>query len=163
MAFGLERLKQLKVRDLMSRAVIEVSANQTMSAAAKAFARSDVSSAPVIDEHGRCVGMLSAADFIKRDCPQESNMSRHELTRGGPDDSFAIESPGDMVSGYMSHAVQSVAASESLLHAARTMCVEHIHHLPVLEGDRPIGVISTMDIVAALVNAVDEADAQLAE
>jgi predicted transcriptional regulator len=153
----------LKVQDLMSRKVIEVSANQTMGEAAKAFAESDVSSAPVIDDQGRCVGMLSAADFMPRDCPQNSDMGRHEMTHRGPDDGFAIESPSDMVSRYMSDAVQSVAANESLLQAARVMCAEHIHHLPVLEGERPVGVVSTMDIVAALINAVDELDAQFAK
>ena len=40
------------------------------------------------------------------------------------------------------------------------MCAEHIHHLPVLEDERPIGIVSTTDIVAALINAVDEVEAQ---
>lgn len=164
MSAALDRLRMLKVRDLMSRTVIEVSANQTMAEAARAFAQSDVSSAPVIDDHGRCVGMLSAGDFMKRDSPHDSDdMGRHELTRRGPDDGFAIESPSDMVSGYMTGAVQSVAADASLLQAARAMCAEHIHHLPVLEGERAIGVVSTMDIVAALVNSVDEVEAQFAK
>ncbi len=157
---GIDRLKRLKVQDVMSREVIEVSANQTMGEAAKAFTQSDVSSAPVVDEQGRCVGILSAADFIKRDCPQCSEISRHALTKRGPDDGFTIESPTDMVSCYMSTAVQSVAADESLLQAAQVMCAEHIHHLPVLEDDRPIGVVSTMDIVATLINAVDEVEAR---
>jgi len=136
---GIDRLKMLKVRDVMSRKVREISVNQTMSEAAKAFAQSDVSSAPVVDDQGRCVGMLSAADFIKRDCPQGN----------------------DMVSCYMTAALQSVAACESLLQAARVMSAEHIHHLPVLEDERPIGVVSTMDIVAALITAVDEVEVQL--
>ena len=155
---GIDRLKLLKVQDVMSRQVIEVSANQTMGEAAQVFAQSDVSSAPVVDEQGRCVGILSATDFIKRDCPQCSEMSRHALR--GPDDGFTIESPTDMVSCYMTTAVQSVVADESLLQAAQVMCAEHIHHLPVLEDDRTIGVVSTMDIVATLINAVDEVEAQ---
>ncbi|MDP6557650.1 MAG: CBS domain-containing protein [Pirellulaceae bacterium] len=161
MSPGIGRLKLLKVQDVMSRKVIEVSVNQTMGEAATALAESDVVSAPVIDEQGRCVGMLSAADYVKRDCPQRSEMSQHELTKRGPEDCFKIETTTDMVSCYMSTAVQSVAADESLLRAARAMCAEHIHHLPVLEDGRPIGVVSTMDIVAALINAVDEADAQV--
>ena len=135
---GIDRLKRLQVRDVMSRRVIEVSANQTMSEAAQAFAQSAVSSAPVVDDQGRCIGMLSAADFIKRD----GRMN------------------GDVVHCYMSAALQSVATDESLLQAARVMSAEHIHHLPVLEDKRPIGVVSTMDIVAALINAVDEVESR---
>ena len=133
---GIDRLKMLKVQDVMSRQVIEVAASLTMREAAEAFSQGDVNSAPVVDEQGHCVGMLSAADFIKRERPQSS----------------------DMISSYMSASLRSVAADDSLLHAARVMLKEHIHHLPVLEDERPIGVLSTMDLVAVLINAVNEAD-----
>lgn len=135
---GIDRLRMLDVRDVMSQRVIGVSADETMSEAAKAFAAGDVSSAPVVDNQGRCIGMLSAADFIKREGPPGS----------------------DLVIRFMSATPQSVAADESLLHAARVMSDHHIHHLPVLEGERPIGVVSTMDIVAALINAVDELEVE---
>lgn len=136
---GIDRLKTLKVRDVMSRHVVEVNANLTMPEAAEAFSQGDVNSAPVVDDRERCVGMLSAADFIKRERPQSSHL----------------------VSDYMSASPRSVPADESLLNAARMMLKEHIHHLPVLEDERPIGVISTMDLVAVLINAVDEAEVQL--
>jgi CBS-domain-containing membrane protein len=58
----------------------------------------------------------------------------------------------------MSHAVQSIAAHRSLLAAARMMCDGHLHRLVVLDAaGRPEGMISTMDVVAALLNTVDEA------
>ncbi len=156
----IERLKSLTVSDVMCRKLIEVSANQTMCEAAKAFAENHVTSAPVIDEQGRCIGMLSAADFIQRDCPQFSDMDHHELAAQGRDECLSIEPTSDMVSSYMTTGVQSVAAGTSLLQAAREMAAAHIHHLPVLENDRPIGVVSTMDVVAAVINAVDEVDAR---
>ncbi|MEO8495410.1 MAG: CBS domain-containing protein [Planctomycetota bacterium] len=137
---GIDRLKMLKVRDVMSQHVVEVSADVTMFEAADAFSQGDVSSAPVVDDQGQCVGMLSAADFIKRERPHSS----------------------DLVSRYMSGALRSVAADELLLHAARMMLTQHIHHLPVLEDGRPIGVISTMDVVSVLINAVDEVEVQQA-
>ncbi len=155
----IERMKTLHVSDVMSRQPIEVSANQTMCAAAKAFSENDVSSAPVVNEQGHCVGMLSAADFVKRDRPQSSGLNRHELATRESDHCFNIEPISDLVSRYMSLCVQSVSAETSLLQAAREMAGAHIHHLPVLENERPIGVLSTMDIVAAMINIVDEADA----
>jgi hypothetical protein len=40
------------------------------------------------------------------------------------------------------------------------MSAEHVHHLLVLdECSRPLGVVSTMDVTAAIVNAFDEIDA----
>jgi CBS domain-containing protein len=155
---GIDRLRTLKVRDVMSHKVIEISANQTMSEAAKAFAQGDISSAPVVDDQGRCIGMLSAADFIKRDCLQRGERDRHETTKR-PDDPVTSESTSDIVGRYMSSAPKSVTADSLVLQAARAMSAEHIHHLPVLEEQRPIGLVSTMDIVAALINAVDEVQA----
>ncbi|MBI2480813.1 MAG: CBS domain-containing protein, partial [Planctomycetia bacterium] len=56
----------------------------------------------------------------------------------------------------MTDAVQSVASNQPLLNAARIMCADHIHHLPVIEGHRVLGVISTMDVIAAMLNAIEE-------
>ena len=42
------------------------------------------------------------------------------------------------------------------------MCGAHIHHLLVIDDENhPVGVISTMDIVAAMVNVVDEMNVEL--
>ncbi len=161
MLSAINRLRLLKVRDIMSHQVINVSANQTMAEAAQAFADNDVSSAPVTDEQGRCVGVLSAADFIKRDSGQDDEFNGRELTQReqaahAPDDCLTLKRTSDTVREYMSSAVQTVKAEATLLDAARAMCAEHVHRLPVLQAQRPVGVISTMDIVAALINAVDE-------
>jgi CBS domain-containing protein len=60
----------------------------------------------------------------------------------------------------MSKRVHSLLPGESLLKAARTMCEQHLHRLPVVDDEgRVVGIISTMDIVAAVVNAVDEMNA----
>jgi CBS-domain-containing membrane protein len=56
--------------------------------------------------------------------------------------------------------VTSIGADELLLKAAQVMCARHVHRLPVVgEGKRIEGLISTMDIVSAMVNAIDEAEA----
>jgi predicted transcriptional regulator len=68
--------------------------------------------------------------------------------------------PSARVSDVMSRDVRSIGSNESLLKAAQLMCAKHVHRLPVNgEQHRVIGVISTMDIVAAMLNAMDEAEA----
>jgi magnesium transporter len=65
--------------------------------------------------------------------------------------------PHDMVSRFMSSGVQTIAAEAGLLEAARIMCATHVHRLPVMdEQHRPCGVVTSLDIVAALVNTVEE-------
>jgi CBS-domain-containing membrane protein len=154
---AINRLLSLKVSDVMSRSVVEVSTSQGMDEAAAVFAAHHVSSAPVIDEQGCCVGILSATDFLRRNCSQSYlDTETHMLTQRDPNSPLEIVAKGDLVSNYMTHAVQAVAPDQPLLNAARIMCAEHIHHMPVLEGHCLLGLISTMDVVAAMMNAIEE-------
>ncbi len=145
MPYIVDRVRTLVVGDLMARRVVELSPQDSWEDAAKAFASHDLSSAPVVDEQGVCVGMLSAADFLK------PNVA----------DQFKDATSGDRtVQALMTTAVQSVAPDTPLLHVAKMMSVSHIHHLPVIEDEKIVGVVSTLDIVAAIVNAADEWDAR---
>jgi CBS domain-containing protein len=163
MAAVLDRLQSLRVSDVMNRQVVPVGVHQTMREAAAIFVQHHISGAPVVDEEGRCVGVLSAADFVHRDRPTgqetttlaagETAVVRH--TPNGPWE-LQDESP-DLVSAHMAPAVQSVTAQTSLVEAARMMCTQHIHRLPVLDAaGHPQGMITSLDIVAAVVQAVEE-------
>jgi CBS-domain-containing membrane protein len=146
----------------MTSDVVTVSYSQTMSEAAATLRQRDVAWAPVVDEMGRCIGVLSATDFLKRD--QEAADRRAldsgatQVTDSSEDRPYCISVEGEeRVSAYMSQSVQSVKAEVAVLMAARIMCTEHIHRLLVLDHEeRPVGVVSTMDVVAALLNAIEE-------
>ena len=57
----------------------------------------------------------------------------------------------------MSRQVTSVAAAAPLIEVARAMCSGHWHRVPVVDDEGAlIGIISTMDVLAALVNVADE-------
>jgi CBS domain-containing protein len=58
-------LTTLTVADVMSRPVEVIPRGLTLRAAAQRLRQADVSGAPVVDEEGRCVGVLSAADFLR--------------------------------------------------------------------------------------------------
>jgi CBS-domain-containing membrane protein len=150
----LERLQHLCVGDVMHREVIEVLVNQSMTEAAKVLGEHEISGAPVVDETGRCVGMLSAVDFVRR----EARLGEIRYLTGCPTQAAEIRSESDeSVFPYMSGAVQSVHAKVPLMEAARIMCQEHIHRVPVLDArGRAIGMVTAMDLVAAMVQAIEE-------
>src|SRR5687768_17286221 len=50
--------------DLMTRQVVTIPGEMSLQAAAHLLARARISGAPVVDSEGRCVGVLSAADFV---------------------------------------------------------------------------------------------------
>jgi CBS domain-containing protein len=141
-----DRLITLKVKDAMTRQVICVSRDQTLADAARVFVEKGISGAPVVDPAGVCVGMLSAADYVRRE----------DADRQSPGTSTAR----DCVGHEMSPRPLSIRPEQTLLTAARMMCNQHVHRLPVLNASGHVeGLITSMDVVAALVNAMDEREA----
>ncbi len=126
----------------MRRDVVMTPADGTLAAAAAKLLEHDISGAPVVDDAGYCVGMLSAFDFV-----------RHEVLRAiGSEPKDA-----ELVREHMHPTARSIGATAPLLDAARQMCDAHLHRLPVLDAaGKVVGMISSLDIVAALVGAIDE-------
>jgi len=149
----------LRVADVMRQEPVTVSVNATMAEAAQTLCCENIGGAPVVDEMGHCVGVLSAEDFAEDDQEDCS-----ELQCAGRGDDHAIVSPasdapvhiewvrGDSVRQHMHSALQTICAQASLIDAARVMCSEHTHRIIVLdETSHPVGVASSFDILDALV------------
>ena len=81
------------------------------------------------------------------------------IVRDRPDGIWCFEDVyQERVVAHMSRALQTLDAHTPIAEAARIMCAEHIHRLPVLdEHGHPVGMVTSLDIAAALVQAVDEA------
>ena len=146
MDVGIERLIELRVANVMTKGVITVLASQDLPAISAIFVDNGISAAPVVDDQGVCIGMLSGCDFLFRESDE------------------AGDAEGQTAGTMMSQSVQTIDAGASLVAAARMMCTAHLHHLPVIdENSRPIGILSTLDVVAAMVNVVDEVKSGLGE
>ncbi len=66
-------------------------------------------------------------------------------------------SDDDLVSTHMSPIVKTISKDAMILAAARVMCNEGIHRLVVIDDQRrPIGIVSTLDLVASIVAAIEE-------
>lgn len=161
-----ERLKSLRVSDCMSTNVVPLLAHQSMSQAAQLLCEHGISGGPVVDDQGRCVGMLSAADFMRREFTPTDGLgasayakSAHDRTGEGDLPLEITEIFLDTVSRHMSPAVQSVRADTPLVEAARMMCGCHVHRLPVLDQQgRPEGMLTALDLSAVLVHVMNEAE-----
>jgi CBS-domain-containing membrane protein len=154
----LERVLSLRVSDVMSRDLATVSANSTMAEAAQVLCSKGVSGAPVVDELGHCVGILSTRDFAERDRLEGSDFmgasgfTSHELVRPNSNVPNHLEQiREDSVRRHMQPAIQTVSGEASVVNAARIMCSEHIHRLVVLdETSHPVGVASSLDLLNAI-------------
>lgn len=159
---ALERLLSLRVADAMTKDIVTLAPQQTMAEAAAVFVDHGITGAPVVDDSGRCIGVLSATDFVRErlHCPTDR---RIEAARQAPAGSlfeavpYDLAEDADRVGERMTPAVHAVPRDASLIDAARILCDSHVHRVPVLDDEgRLQGILSSLDIVAALVNAIEE-------
>jgi len=59
------------------------------------------------------------------------------------------------VSAYMTREVFTVAPATKIEECMQIMTVKHIRHLPVVEDDQPVGIISIGDVIKGLLTAKD--------
>jgi CBS domain-containing protein len=154
----LQPLLTRKAGDLMSRTVVLVPKEMSLPGAAHLLAQARVSGAPVVDVDGCCIGVLSTTDFLHY--AERGKPAGHAKAHSGY--SWEIvedEEPQETVADYMNTDPVCVTPGTSIGEIARKMIDAHIHRVIVVEdeGNRPIGIVSSTDVMAA----VAQADAQM--
>jgi CBS domain-containing protein len=99
-----------------------------------------VSALPVLDRAGAMVGVISRSDLLR--VGRARNFDR--LPRK------VLAVPEGSVRRFMTSTVEVVSPSTSLAEVARRMLRQHIHRLFVSEDRRPLGVVSTKEIMRAI-------------
>jgi CBS domain-containing protein len=148
-------LLNLTAQDLMSRDVVVVPVAMSLRSAAALLSRANVTGAPVVDAAGRCVGVLSATDFMH--LAENFGQPARPMPPGYCAD-WQVPTPenlpGEAVAAYMTADPVTVPPDASLRELARIMLDAHIHRVIVVSpDDRPIGIITGTDILAALARA----------
>lgn len=154
-------LHDLSVAEAMTTDVVTLSACATMAEAANVFAAEEIDGAPVVDEAGHVVGVLSTTDFAKKEglADQSGCLEFHsgefELERTSKDKPFRIvHAAEDFVQQHMATALQTIGPQQSLHEAARYLQAQKIHRLIVIDGhNRAIGILTPTDILRALAKA----------
>jgi CBS domain-containing protein len=199
MATTAKSLPGLTAEDVMSRDVITIPVQTSLGEAARLLRREGVTGAPVVDEEGRCVAMLSAVDFLpwveecgpgaaarliplcpyqtvgrliggpeavictlsEGSCPWQearpgtggryTTLCRRPPRLAGGSSRVIAELPRDAVARWMTADIVTAGPHTPLTELARMMVDAHIHRIPVVdEGGRPVGIVSSTDLLAAL-------------
>lgn len=156
----------LTARDVMNREVAIVARDMGMQAAARSLNQLHVSGAPVVDERGRCVGVLSSNDFVSCCAANRSRCAKHRAeSHCGPCTSpdcvgsdwqivDSVESVEGLVRDFMTPDPVTVRPETPMRELARMIVDAHVHRVIVVDDYfRPIGIVSTTDIVAAVARA----------
>jgi CBS domain-containing protein len=142
-------------RDHMTRVLTALSPNTSVAAARQLLADQHLSGAPVVDEQGRLLGVVTLQDLHRTPADPTPGVARYRvLHEGQPLTEAAIpgaSSEGGRVEGVMTRDVLALPTDALLREAVRIMVTREVHRLLVVDGDRLVGLLSTMDILRALV------------
>lgn len=132
------------VGELMSIEPITIGVDEAIGRAEQLMSERSITGLPVVDRLGRLQGVLSQTDIVRAHAS------------GQPLASW----PGLAVRHLMTSPALTIRIDESLLTAARMMEQHRVHRLVVVapDGQHAVGVISTTDLVRALVELLEQAD-----
>lgn len=147
----------LKAKDIMTREVITVKPNTTIEELAHIFIEKKISGAPVVDDNGDLIGIVTENDLISQ------NKRLHIPTVVRLFDAFImLESPSKIEKEIRKMAAVTVddICTKDVITATEDMLVEDIatimsekkvHLIPVVDGRKVCGIIGKMDLIKGMV------------
>lgn len=139
----------LRAKDALGKRLAVLRPDESLRDAAELFLAERVSGAPVVDEEGRAVGVLSQTDLMRRTCESAYGQLPPFYMEG---EHIAVAAPAPVhdlspVREAMSRDVVSVDEDVPLLDVARLMSDRRVHRILVSREGKLAGVVSTMDFV----------------
>jgi len=128
-------------RDIMSRDVVRVRADDSVDEAWHRLVRHQVKALPVTDRHDRLVGIVSMHDFfLAQSSPVPQRLPRLSTARS--------------VADLMTTRVTVARPEQPLADLVHHFSDGGLHHMPVVDAqERVVGIVTQSDVVAALFRA----------
>jgi CBS-domain-containing membrane protein len=146
----------LKAKDIMTKEVISVRRETTVRELAALFCERRISSAPVVNEQGELLGMVTETDLIERDkslhIPTVVSIFDWVIYLES-DKRFEKElqkMTGQTVGEIFTSPAVSVLPETPVSEVADIMSRERVHSIPVVEDGRVVGVISRFDMIRSM-------------
>jgi CBS domain-containing protein len=148
--------KILKAGDIMTKDVITVRPDTSVEELGRLFIEKDISGAPVVDDEGNLIGIVTENDLIKKERPfhiptiirifdaiipiESDSRVEEEIKK------MAATTVGDICT----KEVITVDVETPLPEIADIMTDRGVHLLPVMDGKRLVGIIGKKDIIRAI-------------
>jgi CBS domain-containing protein len=160
------RSKPILAKDIMNADVVRFDAATPIERAIETLDELDISGAPVTDDDGRLLGILTTRDVTRA---EHVHSGRIEATRGD----FSMSEPtgdaepadenenvildredyspvvlgAETVADWMNRGVVTVEPDTTLREVCRKMAKEHVHRVVVARGGAVVGIITSFDVV----------------
>ena len=147
------------VKDLMNPDIMTVADDMATDAVAQYLVEREISGAPVVDQQGHLIGVVSMTDLGRNlaepadgDAPRRSGFYRDiaaDLTLEDLGQRY-VEDRAVSVRDVMTPVIHQVPVTASAAEAARLMIDQHIHRLVVTDGKEPVGMITSLDLLKVI-------------
>ena len=127
--------KSAQVKDYMTGKLLAFNPQTDVLDAIHELVRHRIAGAPVVDEHGELIGILSELD-----CMKVALGANYYSQRGGP------------VRDYMVPEVETVDANMNIVDLAERFVDSRYRRFPVVKDQRLVGQISRRDVLRALLD-----------
>jgi CBS domain-containing protein len=149
----------MRAHQIMTRSVISITPDATILEAAKTMLRHHVSGLPVVDAAGTLVGIVSEGDFVRR---SEIGTQRKRgrwlkfLLGSGSAATDYVHEYGRKVSDVMTSEPLTVTGDATLDEIVTLMETNGVKRLPVMSGDKLVGIVSRANLLQAVASLARE-------
>ena len=136
----------------MTREVVTVNPDTTLGEVKELFSEKQISGAPVTDDKGELVGVISVSDLIRSENnPEPYHREGYWIDFSVLAQSFQVVDDDTAVSEVMSTTSFHVGEMTPLHNVTSLMTLHHLHRVIVTRGRREVcGIISSLDLVRHL-------------
>ena len=153
-------MRPITAADLMNPKVLAVREDMTLRELAAYLIHNQITGAPVEDGGGRLVGVVSTVDIAEAmlagpggepEEPEELG-EPEELADADEADEPYLPEDDVLVRDIMTPAIDSVPEDATVSEVASRMLDSHVHRLLVTRDGRPVGIITTSDLLGLLID-----------
>ena len=134
-------MSELRVRDLMTDDPFSLETDATLYDLRESLAEKSIRHVPIVGEEGELVGLISERDMLRMAIAPASEL---------PVSMQADAMRASTVSDIMTREVETVGPDDSISLAAQLMLDNKYGCLPVVDGDRLVGILTESDFVRYL-------------
>ena len=131
------------VSEVMTSPALSLPRSATLDDAVELLGGAGISALPVVDESGRCVGIVSEADVLREPLPRDPRAHLRPAT--------VVDATSRALADVMTPDPRCVSATDDSAQVAALFAQTGFKSLPVVDDDgRLVGVVSRSDILRAM-------------
>jgi CBS domain-containing protein len=133
----------MRASEIMTSPAVTVTPGTTLKDVARLLVEQGVNAVPVVDADERLVGIVSEADLLALETAPASGRRPHTVRE------------------VMTHPVYTLAEETDAVAAARLMLRHRLKSVPVVAGERVVGMVARRDLLRLLARSDDDIRSEL--